>query len=308
MFELNVWFRLNFLDLLGLVGVLPLGSFESLVSKTMASKGLFPCSDDTGRSCRVLASLRFASGALLDFYDTLVLENVIPLLLNGAKLDTAPPLSTEGVAPEECLVDGFSAEQWASYAKRKASIASKVCRQNGWLKSQLNASGAFGLHGTGAFDPWAGKTLPQPAASLLDEHDVWADWQQGAAQVECDALLTDESCIAVVDSIVSTLLSSNVDTSVVGNGASQTNAHWFRKPKKGRMNGRATQSPDTPLPTKCCEVDVAEDLDRLEEVVHSSCNSIRQLAHLAEDSYMRFARHINATFGIAVDEDLILEG
>ena len=38
------------------------------------------------------------------------------------------------------LFEGFSASQWAAYAKQKSKIASSVCRANGWLKAQLDSA------------------------------------------------------------------------------------------------------------------------------------------------------------------------
>ncbi len=35
------------------------------------------------------------------------------------------------------LLDGFTVEQWAAYAKLKAGIATRICRENGSLKQQL---------------------------------------------------------------------------------------------------------------------------------------------------------------------------
>ncbi len=58
--------------------------------------------------------------------------------------DTNPVSIT--VSPDEKRLDGYTIDEWASFAKRKSSIASHVCKQNGLLKAKmsslLNARGA----------------------------------------------------------------------------------------------------------------------------------------------------------------------
>ena len=49
-----------------------------------------------------------------------------------------PPLSCDAHAK---LLEGFTIEQWASYAKRKAHIASAICKENGVLKARLRDLG-----------------------------------------------------------------------------------------------------------------------------------------------------------------------
>ena len=46
--------------------------------------------------------------------------------------------------------EGYTAEEWAMFARRKAAIASHVCRENGQLKSKLNAKDDSVFEG----DPW----------------------------------------------------------------------------------------------------------------------------------------------------------
>ena len=54
--------------------------------------------------------------------------------LEQTPVDTQPSLVPDARAS---LLDGVSIEQWANYAKRKAHIASAVCKENGVLKARL---------------------------------------------------------------------------------------------------------------------------------------------------------------------------
>jgi len=80
--------------------------------------------------------------------------------------------------------EGFTAQQWATYAKKKSSIASQVCRENGKLKASLNSTPPLKLSSVDRdmndqvfdCDPWA-SAVPSPrgCASALD--DLWLNWK-----------------------------------------------------------------------------------------------------------------------------------
>jgi hypothetical protein len=77
------------------------------------------------------------------------------------------------------LLEGFSIEQWASYAKRKSHIASAICKENGKLKARFSAQGCDVVVPSAGIprathdnhdaifenDPWGG-------ASVNARHDV----------------------------------------------------------------------------------------------------------------------------------------
>ena len=49
---------------------------------------------------------------------------------------TEPPLANQGQSFE-----GFAISRWASYAKNKSAIATRMCKENGMLKSRLVEKG-----------------------------------------------------------------------------------------------------------------------------------------------------------------------
>ena len=75
------------------------------------------------------------------------------------------------------VLDGFNIHQWAEYGRKKAMIASRICKENGRLK----------LLGTGApsagdcvfvKDPWAGGASSKPLPIGADSSDnAWSKWQ-----------------------------------------------------------------------------------------------------------------------------------
>ena len=109
----------------------------------------------------------------LHIYDSSALSTIVSLLRVAAP---APEVEFEG----------FSAKDWAQYAKRKAAIASKVCKQNGELKARLSAASEDeGEHhfitkkidpdlGSEA-DPWASQKLPPSkyTRGASDQTDLW---------------------------------------------------------------------------------------------------------------------------------------
>ena len=74
-----------------------------------------------------IARLDSACGSLY-MYDITALEVLVSKLPQ-----IEPALST----PEPVLFEGFSGESWAHYAKKKAKIATSVCKTNGLLRTQL---------------------------------------------------------------------------------------------------------------------------------------------------------------------------
>ena len=121
-------------------------------------------------SC-VIACLSSAQGDL-SIYDVEALKVV---------LEQLPEIgSTESMS----LYEGHSAEAWAAYAKKKAAVASKVCKENGRLKQQFNSLSAESKHNLQFdsndvlfhCDPWAGKTLALLSGPLDDISDCWSAW------------------------------------------------------------------------------------------------------------------------------------
>lgn len=111
------------------------------------------------------------------------------------------------------LVDGYTASQWAAYAKKKASIATQACRQNGRLKALLadrlrvieDAPSACSqgkddiVHRA---DPWANAKPLVSARSPQHQHDgcihVWANWRPSGGKSDAgvyDDGLPVETCI-----------------------------------------------------------------------------------------------------------------
>ena len=98
------------------------------------------------------------------------------------------------------LLGGFSIEQWASYAKRKAHIATTICKENGALKSKLKAHGpelhmssvadpCQTLYGLFERDPWhaASMNLAHTGGSIVSTFknngsEAWSNWH-GASEV-----------------------------------------------------------------------------------------------------------------------------
>ena len=98
--------------------------------------------------------------------------------------------------------EGYSIEQWAAYGKRKASIASSICKENGVLKHRIqtllrtcredtdrSSCSHDGIRDAKQMshvqlrqlhtDPWAGKSLPQiPQSSELSSKELWSRWSR----------------------------------------------------------------------------------------------------------------------------------
>ena len=96
------------------------------------------------------------------------------------------------------LVDGFDVYEWAAYAKKKAQIASVICKERGRLKAILSASNSkmnvfaterndvdelFGK------DPWAAACSTPPAfcaSPISSAGDAWSSWQKKANPHQTD--------------------------------------------------------------------------------------------------------------------------
>ena len=89
----------------------------------------------------------------IDLYDVSTLVEFMQLTGEIAGLKCAQSGSI--------LVEGFTAEQWAVYAKNKSAIATRMCKENGMLKSRLVEKGISVSQDDPLSDPWAGKTLPK---------------------------------------------------------------------------------------------------------------------------------------------------
>ena len=121
----------------------------------------------------VTAILRTYCGDLLIFdteaIDKVVgaLPQVLPSLTSASCYDPpAPPPPVE-------LVDGFTITQWSTYAKLKASIASRVCQENGALKKQLAS---------------LCRTDDKDLSDKLYEQDPWRTPNADKVDQECDTV------------------------------------------------------------------------------------------------------------------------
>jgi hypothetical protein len=148
----------------------------------------------------IIASLTTACGPLQMF-------SLEALELALAKISTMPTqagtLSDEAPAPLPPsleLLDGFTINQWAAYAKLKSQVASRMCQENGMMKRKLAnldnwrpalPPAAVAEKGDPLFasDPWqaASSKLAAPrsgAASTSASSDVhlWADWSPAVKQ------------------------------------------------------------------------------------------------------------------------------
>ena len=81
---------------------------------------------------------------------------------------TQNPCAAAPCSAQLLLVDGFTIDQWSGYARLKASIASRVCCENGNLKAQLHAFSSVG-------DPWANRSL-STVVHAEPAHDPWQHW------------------------------------------------------------------------------------------------------------------------------------
>ena len=87
---------------------------------------------------RIAAILQSQCGNLV-IYDTDAIVKIVGALPRGIMCSMSSPQCDD---PPPCpppveLLDGFTLQQWSTYAKLKASIASRVCRENGVLKMRL---------------------------------------------------------------------------------------------------------------------------------------------------------------------------
>jgi hypothetical protein len=189
-----------------------------------------------------LASLDTFCGAL-HIYDMVALFAIIE------KTCTAPPSSAKGdtlhKSDQNILVDGFSTESWAQYARKKGGIASSVCKHNGELKAEIatlkarlcisssacdqNVNPAKADHDPlFAVDPWALATSPlKPQTKIPEEicttSDAWATW-------EIRSHLNDEqtNCSSTSDSMPELNVPDGTVNQVDGGGhqlASRQGAH-----------------------------------------------------------------------------------
>ena len=139
-----------------------------------------------------MASLAVFSSPLgqLTIHDLNALQTMVNALMGAARQTHASAhLEVPGL-----LLEGFSIEQWAVYGRRKAAIASQVCRENGKLKAALTAS-RCGIVDAGRQeatedllhldpvmenDPWAGCSLPASQTGVTggapDCSSLWSNW------------------------------------------------------------------------------------------------------------------------------------
>ena len=148
----------------------------------------------------IIASLTTACGPLQMF-------SLEALELALAKISTIPTqagtLSDEAPAPLPPsleLLDGFTINQWAAYAKLKSQVASRMCHENGLMKRKLAnldnwrpalppAAVAEKVDPLCAADPWqaassklaASRCVAASTSASSDVH-LWADWSPAVKQ------------------------------------------------------------------------------------------------------------------------------
>ena len=95
---------------------------------------------------------------------------------------------TPSVTPQ-ILHDGFTVEQWISYGRRKANIASAICKENGLLKKQLAETLRVTVAADLIFeiDPWQSASLTgtgDAATTIVScehcEEDAWGNWKKSS--------------------------------------------------------------------------------------------------------------------------------
>ena len=122
-----------------------------------------------------------------------------------------PLLSSSGLMPDFASAngrfEGFTFEEWASYAKKKLSLASRICKQNGELKAHIASSGDIcPMREDDFFDPWVGATFQCtkefPTAAAAAAVDAWSQWIPGAYSEKVEGKLevaTDVPAIQELD-------------------------------------------------------------------------------------------------------------
>jgi len=102
----------------------------------------------------------------LHIYDTKAFDSLIDSLFIRPTSSHAKPRE---------LFDSFTKEQWVAYGRNKASIASRVCKENGKLKAMLHKT--VGTDPLVENDPWGGCTLPSnECADHSLNHSLWSSW------------------------------------------------------------------------------------------------------------------------------------
>ena len=120
---------------------------------------------------------------------SVVLEKFIPTAdhhlgierLNASIVqDTGPPAVP---SPHSGLYEGFTAPQWAAYAKHKQHIASTVCRKHGELKAQM--ARLTQRDPLAESDPWqrcasklqyCAEVANEDSKSAFFHVDAWSSW------------------------------------------------------------------------------------------------------------------------------------
>jgi NACalpha-BTF3-like transcription factor len=136
-----------------------------------------------------LASLKTAYGEW-HFHDVAALCTVMKFC--GAGMGNTTEGDEGDVQPHDPhpkLLDGYTIQAWAAYGRRKAKVATEVCKENGRLKSL--STGAYdvqsyrerGLDPLLQHDPWIGnRVVSQPqqrltqAKGTLSSVEAWARW------------------------------------------------------------------------------------------------------------------------------------
>ena len=92
-------------------------------------------------------------------------------------------------------LQGFTIEEWANHARKKSSLASRICKQNGELKAQV-ASYADSCpkkeeDPVNKLDPWASATFRHNKDIPVAGVDAWSKWTLGGSSDVSDELVDD---------------------------------------------------------------------------------------------------------------------
>ena len=73
----------------------------------------------------------------LFIYDGPAISNVLAQLLDSVVKDSTEAWDVQ-VVDQTSLYDGFTAESWCQYARKKSNIASRLCRETCARKARLS--------------------------------------------------------------------------------------------------------------------------------------------------------------------------
>ena len=136
-------------------------------------------SDDGGGKTKITAIV--ASGHLGFGTDSSIAPQAATVMAATDADDRREPSGVDAVV-DRC--EGYTAREWAAFARRKSAIASHICKENGQLKAKLNAKDAkIDCSSDSVYfdDPW--RSVPKQAvvrnggsASRRQDNSDWLKW------------------------------------------------------------------------------------------------------------------------------------